>query len=107
MSRAGIVAVVALTLAFAVALLAIALNARRAQQIQAERAASTLKSCAEQNKRHDDTIRAIDDLIARSQPLSADRRPQSSPGRANTVLIIDALAPHRDCRALVARNVSR
>lgn len=102
----AVVAAVAVMLAFAAAGFALWLNAGRTQQIQDERAANILRSCQEQNQRHDAAIRALDQLIAKAQttagPAQVERMRQS---RASTVLLIDALAPMRDCPALVTRQV--
>jgi len=73
---------------------------RQGDEIQQQHDA-ILGNCLEQNTRHDETIRALDDAIAGLPP---DRRQRAQANRDNTVALIDALAPKRDCRALAARQ---
>ena len=108
--RIAIIAAVAVAVGFAAAGFAFYLNAGRtddvaqlAQQIQDERAANTLRACRDVNQRHDDTIRALDELLKRAGRSAS--REQVERSRASTVLLIDALAPKRDCKRLVARQV--
>lgn len=93
--------------------------------IQAERAANILRSCRELNDRHDDTIHAIDRLTleritnehvpaatpaaevtrrlgAALKAMPREGRVQVEQSRKSTAVIIDALAPKKDCGALVA-----
>lgn len=78
-------------------------NDARVQQINDERARNVVRSCEETNQRHDATIRQLRDLVA-SIPDPA-RRDRAEQGMASTVALIDALAPKRDCGALVAQQV--
>lgn len=73
------------------------------QTIQAERRASVLRNCHDQNQRHWNTIATLDELIAQAPPA---RRAQAAASRRYTVLLIQALAPLQDCDALVKRAVS-
>jgi hypothetical protein len=73
----------------------------RADDIQDSRVAFTAESCRQQNMRHDVTIRKLDQLIADLPPGTQKRRARR--GRESTVALIDALAPERDCRAVVRR----
>lgn len=73
-----------------------------AQQIQRERKRNVLESCQEINRRHDNTIAALDLLIAKLPP---SRRERARQGRASTVLLIEALAPKRQCEAFARRQV--
>lgn len=73
-------------------------NDQRIDDIQAARAESIRFSCEEQNDRHDATIRKLDELIAKSPP---ERRAEAQERRAGTVLLINALAPERDCERRV------
>jgi hypothetical protein len=70
-------------------------------QIQQQRAEAV--NCREQNARHDAAITELDRLI-RLLPLS--RRARAVQGRDGTVALIEALAPKRDCSALVRRTVN-
>lgn len=73
-------------------------------EIQVQRADSIRLACVEQNFRHDRTIAALDTLIAKVPPGRRERARQS---RAGTVLLIESLAPRRDCEGLVRRSVKR
>lgn len=77
-------------------------NAARIHQIQQERVESVLRSCRDENQRHDATIHRLDELIKRLPPEKRTRAIQS---RAGTVLLINALAPHRDCVTLARASV--
>lgn len=100
-----------------------------AAQIQRERARNVRSNCEEQNRRHDDSIGTLDRLVlerlthhrvAATLPapqvevrLAAALKLADPPVRAqvqqsigSTVLLIEALVPKRDCRALVARQVN-
>lgn len=73
-----------------------------AEQIQRERARNIQESCEETNRRHDATIASLDAVIAGLPP---SRRARAREGRAGTVLLIEALAPYRNCDALVRQQV--
>jgi hypothetical protein len=75
-------------------------NQRLTEAIQEQRRDSILYGCREQNARHDRTIATLDRLIAQAP---AGRRERARQGRAGTVLLIEALAPKRDCAALVTK----
>jgi hypothetical protein len=83
--------------------LAIGANASATRQIQEERARSVYANCMDINRRHDNSIRQLDALIAQAPP---ERRERAKAGRAGTVLLIQALVPKRDCDALVKRSVT-
>lgn len=68
---------------------------RRASEIQRERYQVTLRNCKDQNARHAATIRALGEIINKLPP---DQKPQAERGVANTVLLLNALVPKRDCR---------
>lgn len=74
-----------------------------ARQIQAQRIESIRRNCREQNKRHDRTIAALDLLISKAPP---GRRARAKQGRKSTVFLLNAIVPHQNCRALVARSTS-
>lgn len=73
-------------------------------RINAERARNVRAACEGQNERHDNTIRQLDRLIAQAPP---SRRARANAGRESTVLLIEALAPRRDCAALVRASVDQ
>lgn len=83
---------------------------RFASQIQAERARNVLDGCEQLNRRFDNTVKALDDLIRKAPPSNKARAKRSRDG---TVFLIRALVPpHKDkhgrstCAALVHRQVS-
>lgn len=67
--------------------------------IQEERVANILRSCREQNDRHDATIRQLRVLVDAIRDRA--QRERARQGMAGTIALIDALAPKRDCDALV------
>jgi hypothetical protein len=73
-----------------------------AEQIQRERARNIRSGCAESNARNRNTKRELDRLISE---LPARRRERAQASSAGTRLLIDALAPVRDCDSLVERQV--
>lgn len=98
---------VAVAVSISIATVGIKLNGERVAQINAERAENIERACREVNARHDNTIRALDDLIAKRAPsLSPAQRARVRESRENTVLLVQALVPRRDCAALVAAQVA-
>lgn len=80
------VAVIVLAVLLVVALLSISSSRKEGVRL----------NCAQQNERHDTTIRRLDALIA-DIPPGSPRRIRAEEGRAGTVALIDALAPKFDC----------
>jgi hypothetical protein len=76
-----------------------------ADAIQAQRVDSIRSACKAQNRRHDQTIRALDHLIAQIPP--GPRRVRAKANRAGTVFLLEAIVPHQDCEALVRRAAPR
>lgn len=70
--------------------------------IQSERKDSILRSCIDQNTRHDLTIRFLDEQIGK---LPTKQKIEAQVQRKVTILFINALAPHRNCDLLVLRSV--
>lgn len=72
--------------------------------VQEQRVQATKITCADQNLRHDQTIAALDVILARTRkgasPADVRRIDQS---RERTVLLINALAPRRNCAEVVAK----
>jgi hypothetical protein len=76
--------------------------------IQSSREETVRTSCIEQNERHDDTITALDKLLAEVNGRPGAPSPQElQQSRTATVLLIDALAPLRDCEQRVDELVGR
>ncbi|MEJ7784749.1 MAG: hypothetical protein WKF96_08100 [Solirubrobacteraceae bacterium] len=69
--------------------------------IQESRLDGIRRNCVDQNRRHDATVRTLDSNIAKLPP--GDRRTRAKLSRDSTVLLIDALAPRRDCDVVVQR----
>lgn len=69
--------------------------------IQQERYNAVFRSCSEQNERHQSAVEALD-LLLKNTGVNVKRREQS---RSNTLLLINALAPVRDCKRLAERTV--
>lgn len=81
--------------------------AANAHRIQASRRDSILISCRQTNERHDRTIRTLDRLLAaRVATANASERRRLRESRTSTVLLIEALAPKRDCRRLADRLIT-
>jgi hypothetical protein len=75
-------------------------------KIQGERARNVQDNCEQVNQRHDNTIVALDGVLDQARKTAGPaQRKQIQQSRAATVLLIDALAPKRDCNALVRRQV--
>lgn len=75
---------------------------QQGQQIQRERRVAIVRQCQDQNERHAETISILDAQIQRLPP---DRRARAEASRSATVLLIDALAPLRDCDKLADKFV--
>lgn len=74
--------------------------------IQQERAASILRSCRGQNKRHTETLKTVNvqfDLA--EQGASSARIGELEGSKHFTVLIINALAPKQDCLKMLHKAV--
>lgn len=73
-------------------------NAQQTREIQDQREASIRRMCEDSNRRHDNTIHKLDELIAirvkTSSPAEVKRIVNS---KASTVLLIEALAPKLNC----------
>lgn len=97
----GVVAIPALPVAAWVVGGQVSDNTKISEQIQQSRTDATLSSCREQNERHDRTIHTLDLLLAQAIRRSPERAVQIRQSRASTVLLINSLAPKRDCEQRV------
>ena len=71
-------------------------------QQQSSREDSVRTSCLEQNARHDRTVKALDELLAgRAREHTGPERRRIRQARANTLPLIDALSPRRNCEQRV------
>lgn len=74
-----------------------------ASDIAAQRHQTILRQCREQNARHNHTIRVLNRILRKAERASPPpRRAQIRESRSSTVLLIDQLAPHRNCRHQLA-----
>lgn len=80
------------------------LNADRVDQINAERAENIRRNCEDVNARNHASRQALDKLLAQRMTQASPERIRQS--RANTRVLIDTLAPRRDCVALARDQVS-
>lgn len=76
---------------------------KAAADIQQERYSSILRSCLDQNERHDDAIKTLNKLLTKSGVSKARRKAS----RRTTIQFINALAPKRDCIKVVADTVGK
>lgn len=93
-----------LLVAYVTVVAAVAVDASRDadRDINRNRVEVARDACRDQNSRREATIRQLDAVIAsRAAVASPARRERLRERRDQTVLLIDALAPRRDCRALV------
>ena len=74
----------------------------QSDDIQQQRADTIWSDCVMTNQAHDNTIRALDQIIAE---LPADQRAEAEASRDSTVLLIEALAPKRDYIAVLDEAV--
>lgn len=82
-------------------------NRKRTDEIQASRELSTRTACRDQNARHDNTIKTLNQLVAqRKATASPAQRKQLADSLKPTILLIDALTPRRDCEKVVARLIA-
>ncbi len=72
-----------------------------AQEIQNQRKALILKTCQDQNRRHNHTIKELKVLVAKMPLPPGVTRQQEESNLKGTILIISALAPHQNCKQLV------
>ena len=66
-----------------------------------QRAEVTFTTCLDQNDRHDKTIERLDAIIAKAVVANPADATRIRSTRASTVFIIEALAPHQNCKQLV------
>ncbi len=78
-------------------------NDKRTKDIQRSRVDLTRASCNAQNARHDATIAELQVLIKHAQPQAGETKAQQTQQINDTILFIDALVPHQNCKALVKR----
>jgi hypothetical protein len=74
-------------------------------EIQAQRKDAIGKSCRDQNKRHDRTLHRLDkaEKNAEKHAKTLQRKMKIRHNTAVSIGLIDALAPHQNCKAVVRR----
>lgn len=77
-------------------------NARLTRQIQDERTHNVIVNCRDTNHRHDATISKLNELVAAT---SGAERARARANLAGTIALLEAIVPHRSCRALARRQV--
>lgn len=76
-----------------------------ANDIQQQRYDSVLEACEDQNDRHDDVIKQIDDAVAGTPPPPVRQR-RAKEGAKPFKLILEAAVPYtEDCHELADRRV--
>lgn len=80
-----------------------------ANEIQKQRKATILRACNEQNDQHDDTY---NQLVALAKADEAQRKTEAGKREVRrrrdvTLALIDALAPHQNCKKLVTDAVTK
>jgi hypothetical protein len=69
--------------------------------IQEQRRDAVRTTCEEQNKRHDRTVAVLERVLRDAEKKTPERKAQIEAARASNLLLINALAPHRDCAQLI------
>lgn len=67
------------------------------QATAADRKASLIAFCAATNETHHNTIRRLDQILRAAEKREPQHRRTIQASRASTVLLINALAPERNC----------
>ena len=66
-----------------------------------QRAELTYTGCLDQNNRHDATIKRLDEILEKAITADPSRERALRQTRASTVFLIEALAPHQNCKQVV------
>ena len=66
-----------------------------------QRAELTYIGCLDQNERHDATISRLDTILAAAIKNDPSREQALRATRSSTVFLIEALAPHQNCKQIV------
>jgi hypothetical protein len=69
--------------------------------IQQSRAEVSYTTCLDQNGRHDQTVKRLDVLLSRAIRARPSAKDQIRATRASTIFLIEALAPHQNCKQIV------
>jgi hypothetical protein len=76
-----------------------------ATTIQQQRVSITLANCVDQNAHHDGTVAALNRLLVAAEGKATPAaRARIAASEAPTLLLINALAPKRDCAAVVEKT---
>jgi len=77
-------------------------NGDLVQQVQRSRAASLLDDCKDQNRRNLATVKVIGQQVTEYAPI---QRAQARIRATEAIQIVNALAPVRDCEAIVTKRI--
>lgn len=77
----------------------------RSTEIQQQRYDATYQNCLDTNKRHDNTIARLKFILRRDVKKGRITKSQAIRSSVTTALLIDALAPRRDCKAVARKAV--
>lgn len=100
-------AVVAVFVAFTTSIAAYAANRRAIDKINDSRIQITYVNCQETNKRNIDTKKQLRALIDKAIEKTPERKVQLENSFIQTSLLINALDPIQDCKALVQKRFGR
>jgi hypothetical protein len=82
---------------------AVAKTRSNVHAINQSRVEVALENCRSQNLRHDNTIRELNVLISE---LPKDRQARAQASKPFTILLIDALAPKRNCATVIPEQIN-
>ena len=81
-------------------------NRQRITDIQRSRAESIRTSCLAQNRRHDEALRTLNQIVQDRLPkVTPFERRRLIASQATTATLIESLVPHQNCDRIVARFV--
>lgn len=103
-------ALVAVLVAFTTSLAAYTINKHSIDRINNSRISLTYNACLEQNARNVKTITTLDkqiNKILNDPKVSDQRKARLKESRRFTVLLINALAPVKDCKDLVFKRYGK
>lgn len=75
--------------------------------VASERRDSVRESCDDTNATHRNTIRRLDQILSAAERATPSRVRLIKASRVPTVLLINALAPYRDCKAYVRQHTTQ
>lgn len=108
--RKGIIAISILGLACALALVGYGYLLRQqhktTDEIQSQRKEFVRRTCVDQNKRHDKTLRVLSHIVDVAEHKHPELRKAYEDSRAQNLLLINALAPKQNCVVAVKAAIA-